>query len=501
MDEWKDVAAVVHQPLPKKLGLLDTTMLVAGSMVGSGIFLVTGQMARDVNGVGWLLLAWGVTALITIAAALSYGELAAMMPQAGGQYVYLREGLSPFWAFLYGWTLFFILQTGLIDAISIGFARYLGVLWPKVSETAYLVPPIPLGAHYALSLSTTQIVAMLLIALLTWVNTKGIDYGKLVQNVFTLSKLGALAVVIAFGLLIGRKASVIHANFSHAWVLPANGPVHGPAWYTAFVAICLAQVGSMFAADAWNNVTFVAGEVRNPGRNLPLSLILGTAGVMLVYMGANLAYCFVLPGEALQHTPSDRVGAAMLDAIYPHFGSIIMAIIILVAAAGCVNGIILAGARTFAAMAQDGLFFSPAARLNRAQVPGIALLMQAAWASLLLLVRTHDPATGAYGNLYSNLLDYVISAALFFYILTILCVMRLRRSRPHAERPYRTLGYPLVPMFYVGTAGILLVVLCRYKPATTLPGFLLILLSAPLYLLFRRKLHASEVIHRPTRSL
>jgi APA family basic amino acid/polyamine antiporter len=471
-----------------KLGLFDAGMIVAGSMVGSGIFLVTGQMARDVGGAGWLLLAWVITTLITVAAALTYGELAAMMPKAGGQYVYLREGLSPFWAFLYGWTLFFILQTGLIDAISIGFARYLGVLWPRISETLYILPPILIGGHYAVSLSTGQLTAILLIGLLTWVNIQGISYGKYVQNVFTIAKMAALAVVIAFGLLIGRKAAVIHENFSHAWALPAHSPAHGPAWYTVVVALCLAQVGSMFAADAWNNVTFIAAEVRQPERNLPLALIMGTSAVMAVYIAANLAYCFVLPMDALQHTPSDRIGAAMLEAIYPRVGSLVMAAIILIAAAGCVNGIILAGARTFCAMAQDGLFFAPASTINRARVPGIALAMQAAWACILLLVRTHDPQTGSFGNLYSNLLDYVISAALFFYILTISCVWRLRQRRPEAERPYRTAGYPWVPLFYVLAASFLLLVLCRYKPATTLPGFLIIALIAPVYLLFRKKL-------------
>jgi APA family basic amino acid/polyamine antiporter len=295
--------------------------------------------------------------------------------------------------------------------------------------------------------------------------------------------MAALAVVIAFGLFIGAKAAVIHANFAHPWVLPV-GPVHGPAWYTAVVVLCLAQVGSLFAADAWNNVTFIAGEVRHPARNLPLALVLGTAVVMAVYLLANLAYTFVLPMDAIRHTPSDRVGAAMLEAIYPHIGSRIMAVIIVVAAAGCVNGIILAGGRTFCAMARDGLFFAPAARLNRAGVPGAALLMECLWACLLVLVRTRNPATGTYGNLYGDLLDYVISAALFFYILTIVCVWRLRRTRPHANRPYKTAGYPWVPLFYVVAASILLVILCVYKPATTLPGFLLIAASVPVYFLF-----------------
>ncbi|MDE1155936.1 MAG: APC family permease [Acidobacteriaceae bacterium] len=480
----------------KRLGLLDATMIVAGSMVGSGIFLVTAQMARDVSGAGWLMLAWGITTALTLAAALSYGELAAMMPLAGGQYVFLREAYSRFWAFLYGWTLFFIMQTGLIDAVTIGFARYLGVLWPAVAEDHYLVAPIALGKHYALSLSTTQLTALLLIVVLSWVNARGVDYGKLVQNVFTLAKLGALVVVIAFGLLVGCNHAVIHANYVHAWQLSSPAGAGAPLWWKALVAVCVAQVGSLFAADAWNNVTFVAGEIRRPQRNLPLALLLGTGGVMLIYIGANLAYTFVLPMQAIQSVPADRVGAAMLNAIYPRYGSTIMAVLILVAAAGCVNGIILSGSRTFATMARDGLFLESAAKLNRAGVPGVALWVQAAWAVLLLLVRTHDPVRNTYGNLYSNLLDYVISAALFFYVLTVAAVWRLRRKRPEAERPYKTWGYPLVPGVYCVFAGLILLVLCWYRAATALPGFGLIACCAVVYFLLYRRASSSGTRER-----
>lgn len=486
MTSTKQESAAYGEGVPRQLGLFDSTMIVAGSMIGSGIFIITGQMARDVGGAGWLLLTWLITTFVTLAAALSYGELAAMMPHAGGQYVYLREGFSPFWAFLYGWTLFFILQAGLIDAISIGFARYAGVFWPWISESNYLISPVALGRHYALSLSATQLVAILLIALLGWLNAKGLQYGKLVQNVFTASKIGALVLVIACGFLFGMRADVVRANFHNAWSLPAQTPVQGSHWQIVFVALCLAQVGSMFAADAWNNVTFIAGEIRQPERNLPRSLVLGTGGVMLVYLLINLAYTCVLPMSVLQHTPYDRVGSAMLQEIYPRFGGRIMAIMILVAAAGCANGIVLAGGRTFRAMAQDGLFFSPAARLNRARVPGIAIMLECVWACTLLLVRTHDPIANSYGNLYGDLLDYVISAALFFYMLTIASVWRLRKKFPDANRPYKALGYPWLPLGYIAVAVTMLMVLFRYRPATTIPGFILITLSAPLYLLFRR---------------
>jgi basic amino acid/polyamine antiporter, APA family len=464
-------------------------MIVAGSMIGSGIFIVAGEMAREVGSSGWLLVAWVIAGVLTLTAALSYGELAAMMPQAGGQYVYLREAYSPLWGFLYGWTLFLVIQTGTVAASSIGFSRYLGVLWPRISENSYIIVPIHILPTYAVSLSTAQAVALVIIAFLTWTNTNGLKYGKGVQNVFTTMKIGSLLAVIGIGILIGWKTSVVKANFGDAWT-PHNFVVsgHAPSPLTfagMLVALCVAQIGSLFAADAWNNITFSAGEVKNPSRNVPLSLALGTFIVIGLYLAANFAYIVVLPFNVVQHAPSDRVAATMMQAIFPRAGGIIIAVAIMISAFGCMNSLILSGARAYYAMALDGLFFKRAGTLNRADVPGAALVMQGIWSAVLVLIRTYQPATGTYGNLYSNLLDYIISAALIFYILTIAAVFRLRRLRPDAERPYRAFGYPIIPALYLVSASVILVVLFLFRPATTIPGVVIVLLGVPAYMLFR----------------
>ena len=456
-------------------------MIVAGSMIGSGIFIVAGEMAREVGSSNRLMLSWVLAGVLTVAAALSYGELAAMMPQAGGQYVYLREAYSPLWGFLYGWTLFLVIQTGTIAASSIGFSRYLGVLWPKISESNYLIPPVHILPGYALSLSTAQLTALSVIAFLTWTNMKGLKYGKGVQNVFTSMKIGSLAVVIAIGILIGWRAAVVKANFASTWA--AEGGSH--TWVSLLVGLCVAQIGALYAADAWNNITFTAGEVRNPARNIPLSLTLGTGIVIVLYILANFAYVVVLPFSEVQHTPADRVAAAMMQAIFPSVGSALIAVAIMIAAFGCMNGMILSGARAYYAMALDGLFFKRASALNRANVPSQGLLMQGIWAVLLLSIRTYDPASGKYGNLYSNLLDYIISAALIFYILTIAGVFRLRQTRPNDERPYRAFGYPVVPALYLVCATVILMVLFVYRTATTIPGVIIVLIGVPVYFGFR----------------
>ncbi len=475
--------------LKRGLGFFDSTMIVAGSMIGSGIFIVSAEMGREVGSTGWLLASWVITGVLTIAGALSYGELASMMPRAGGQYVYLREAFSPLWGFLYGWTLFLVIQTGTIAAVAIGFARYLGNLYPKVSEENYVIAPVHLGSRYALSLSTAQIVAVLLILLLTWTNTRGLEYGKRVQNVFTTAKIGSLLGLIAVGLILGWNANAVSANFSAPWTPRGATPVaSGLGVDTALgllVAICVAQVGSLFSADAWNNITFTAGEVRNPGRNVPLSLACGTVLVISLYVLANVAYLVTLRLENIQHAPSDRVASAMLEAIFPKAGGPLIAIAIMISTFGCINGMILSGARAYFAMAKDGLFFRKAATVNKAHVPGAALLMQGAWGALLILMRTYDPATQKYGNLYSNLLDYVISAALIFYILTIAGIFRLRRLRPEAERPYKAFGYPIVPAIYIASATVILTVLFLYRPMTTFPGLFIVVLGVPVYVLFR----------------
>ena len=339
-------------------------MIVAGSMIGSGIFIVAGEMAREVGSSGWLLVAWVIAGVLTVTAALSYGELAAMMPRAGGQYVYLREAYSPLWGFLYGWTLFLVIQTGTIAASSVGFSRYLGVLWPHIAENNYIIPPIHILPTYAISLSTAQVVALAVISFLTWTNTNGLKYGKGVQNVFSTMKLGSLLAVIAIGILIGWKASVVKANFGDAWT-PHGFTLSGytPSPLTAFgmlVALCTAQIGSLFAADAWNNITFSAGEVKNPSRNVPLSLALGTFIVIGLYLLANFAYIVVLPFSEVQRAPSDRVAATMMQAVFPTAGGALIAIAIMISAFGCMNSLILTGARAYYAMSLDGLFFKKA---------------------------------------------------------------------------------------------------------------------------------------------
>ena len=491
MNNVAEPSAAGPRELHRSLGLFDSTMIVAGSMIGSGIFIVAGEMAREVGSSGWLLLSWVIAGILTMAAALSYGELAAMMPRAGGQYVYLREAYSPLWGFLYGWTLFLVIQTGTIAASSVGFSRYLGVLWPQIAETNYIIPPFHILPTYALSLSTAQFVALLIIAFLTWANMKGLKYGKAVQNIFTSMKIGSLLGVIGVGLFIGWKLSVVKANFGHAWTpqgftLPAPG-LSPRTGFGMLVALCTAQIGALYAADAWNNVTFTAGEVRNPTRNVPLSLALGTIIVMGLYLCANFAYMVVLPFGEIQHAPSDRVASTMFQAIFPSVGPALIAIAIMIAAFGCMNSLILSGARAYYAMSLDGVFFKRASVLNRADVPGAALVMQGIWSAVLVSIRTYQPATGSYGNLYSNLLDYVISAALIFYILTIAGVFRLRQTRPNAERPYRAFGYPLVPLLYLISAIVILTILFIYRQATTIPGVGIVLVGIPVYFAFRHQ--------------
>lgn len=480
-----------------RLNLYDSVMIVAGSMIGSAIFIVTSEMSRQLGSAGWLMISWLIAGLLTIAGALSYGELASMMPKAGGQYVYLREAFSPIVGFLYGWTLFLVIQTGTVAAVAVGFARYLGVFIPQLSESNYLIAPIHIFPRYAISLSTTQAVAILVLVLLTWTNTRGLEYGKLVQNTFTISKLVALAGLVVAGLFIGRNAAAWHANFASLWkphgYEPITSHLSAATGFGIFIALCVSQTGSLFAADAWNNITFVAGEIKNPRRNVPLSLAVGVISVIGLYMLVNLAYLSVLPLSQIQHAPSDRVAAAMLQAVFPNFGRQLMAILIMVSTFGCINGMLLTGARTYYAMARDGLFFRKAQRLSRAHVPAVALIAQGFWATFLVLPRTYDPSTRVYGNLYSNLLDYVISAALLFYILTIAGVFRLRKLRPLADRPYRAFGYPVIPILYLVGAGTLLVVLLLYRPATTIPGFLIVAFGIPVYFLLRRtNLHIGD---------
>jgi APA family basic amino acid/polyamine antiporter len=490
--------------LVRGLGLLDSTMLVAGSMIGSGIFLVSSEIARQVGSPGWLLVVWVVTGVLTIIGALSYGELAAMMPKAGGQYVYLREAFSPLWGFLYGWTFFLVIQTGTIAAVAVGFARYLGVFWEQIADNKhYLISPRRLGStSYAFSLSPAQLVGIILILLLTWINTRGLRVGKLVQNTFTLAKTGALIALIVLGLTIGWKATAAADNFHDIWRVREAGLIPmGDAWsmnLTAatgalglFIAVCVAQTNSLFSADSWHNVTFTAGEVKNPSRNLPLSLALGTILVIALYLLANLAYMATLTFKEIQTAPQDRVASLAMESIFKNWGAEIMAAAIMVSTFGCNNGLVLAGSRLLYAMSLDGLFFGGVKKLNRFHVPATALVLQAVWACILVLPRTITKfdAEGKpleFGSLYNDLLVYVISAALIFYILTVLGIFRLRQKRPDAARPYRAIGYPVLPALYIAGAGVILAVLFLFKPATTLPGLIIVATGFPVYFLWRR---------------
>ena len=497
-------APAADQKFVRGLGLLDSTMLVAGSMIGSGIFIVSAIIARQVGSPGWLLVVWIVTGLLTLMAALSYGELAAMMPKAGGQYVYLREAYSPLWGFLYGWTLFLVIQTGTIAAVAVGFARYSGVLIPWFSESNYLIPPIRFGGWfngYAVSLSTAQFLGLAMIALLTFMNTRGLNLGKLVQNIFTTAKTGALIALVVLGIIVGVKSGAGAENFHDFWTLRGGLQDVGAGLTAAtafglFVGICVAQTNSLFSADAWNNITFIAGEVKEPRRNISLSLAFGTLLVIGLYLLANVAYLATLPFASIQNAPSDRVASETANVIFPGAGATIMAVAIMISTFGCNNGLILAGARAYYAMARDGLFFRRVGELNKNHVPAWALIIQGIWAGVLVLPRTvKTNSVGdlvGYGNLYGNLLDYVISAALIFYILTIAGLFLLRWKRPDAERPYKAFGYPIVPILYIVGAGTILLVLFIYQTATTWPGLLIVISGVPIYLFWKLARKKSE---------
>lgn len=471
------------------LGLFDATMVVVGGMIGSGIFMVSAEMSRFIGSPGWLLAAWLVTGVLTVSAALSYGELAGMMPQAGGQYVYLREAFSPLLGFLYGWTFLLVIQTGTIAAVGVAFARFSGVLFPAITETNYIIEPLRICNGYAVSLSWAQLVAISMIGLLTATNMRGLEWGKLVQNVFSVAKAGALFALIALGLSLGWNQAAIEHNLAGFWTThPTQDISPGLSAMTGFglfVALCVAQTGSLFSSDAWNSVATIAGEIREPRRNVPLALGLGTGLVIALYLLANVAYLVTLPFEAIQSAPQDRVATATINAMFPGRGATVMAIAIMISTFGCNNGLILVGARAAYAMARDGLFFKPVGRLNAVRVPGWGLALQGLWAAALVLPRIEK--NGQYGNLYSDLLDYVISAALLFYILTIAGIFRLRRTRPDAPRPYRAFGYPVVPGLYIAGAATILGVLFAYRWETTFPGLVIVFLGVPMYFFWKHR--------------
>lgn len=473
-------------------------MIVIGSMIGSGIFITSAESARLVGSPGWLLVAWALAGLLTITGALCCAELSAMMPKAGGQYVFLREAYGPLFGFLFGWAIFLVIQTGTIAAVAVAFAKFTGVLFPSIATTNFIVHPIHLGGGYAISLSTEQLLAVLMILLLTWSNTRGLELGKLVQNSFTFAKTAALFGLIVVGLTLGWGATSA-ARSAAWWDSTANGwlpQVAQPGLvatgsFALMMLLGKAMVGPLFAQSAWNNVTFTAGEVRDPGRTLPRALLIGCGVVVALYSLANVAYIATLPLAGIQRAPENRVAVAAMNAILGPIGTTLMAIAIMVSTFGCNNGLILAGARVSYAMARDGLFFRSVAKLNRHKAPAMALVTQGIWASLLTLPRTIiiDPKTGAvtYGNVYTQLLEYIISVDLVFYILMVGAVLVLRRKMRDTPRPYRTWGYPIVPLIYISIASLLIVDLAVLAPATSGIGYLLVLTGVPVFLLWRKR--------------
>jgi APA family basic amino acid/polyamine antiporter len=483
--------------LVRRLGPLDATMIVVGSMIGSGIFITSAESARLIGAPGWLILAWAVAGVMTITGALCCSELAAMMPRAGGVYVFLREAYGPSFGFLFGWTLFLVIQTGTIAAVAIAFAKFTGVFAPAIATDNYLVSPIHLAGGYALSLSTEQLVAIALILLLTWSNTRGLETGKLIQNTFTFAKTAALLALIVIGLSLGwnpksaARASDWWNSWANRWTPQSAQP--GLTAVGAFALILLfgkAMVGPLFAQTAWTNVTFIGSEVRDPGRNLARALLGGCAAVVVLYVLANLAYAAVLPLHGIQDAEKGRVAVAAMESVFGNPGKFAMAAAIMVSTFGCNNGLILAGARVYYAMARDHLFFNRIAAINRHNVPAAALVAQAIWTVLLILPRTvtTDPATGAvvYGNVYTQLLEYIVSADLVFYVLLVVAVIVLRKKRPQADRPYRTWGYPVVPIVSVVLAAFLIVDLAYLAPTTSGIGYLLVLTGIPVYFVWRR---------------
>ncbi len=496
----------------KGMGLTSATMLVMGSMIGSGIYIVSADIARLVQSPALLIGAWVVTGIMTIIGGLAYGELSAMMPKAGGQYVFLRESLGPLWGFLYGWTYFLVIQCGTIAAVGVALGKFLGVFFPSISSSAWLLhshfkmPAIHVGpmvfGNMDVGLNTQNLVAIISIIVLSVVNVYGVKTGALVQDVFTFAKTAAIIGLIALGYFVGRNATALAANFGHNfWHNAGLSTLHdipvGLAGATAtvgvFTILAVAQVGSLFSADAWNSVTFTAAEVKNPQRNLPLSLAIGTGAVILMYILANFVYLFALPlfGDAngttvlargIQYAREDRVATAVMEQMFGATGASLMAIAILVSTFGCNNGLILSGARCYYAMARDGLFFKSVGKLHpKYKTPHISLAVQAIWASVLCL-------SGSYGHL----LDYTMFSVMVFYILTLIGLFVLRRTQPDASRPYKAFGYPVLPAIYILMAVFIDVVWLRYKPQYTWPGLIIVLLGIPVYFWWSRQARTAE---------
>ncbi len=465
------------------LNLLDSTAIVVGSMIGSGIFIVSADMSRTLGSPGWLLVAWIITGVLTVLAALCFSELACLMPKAGGQYVYIREAYNPLFGFLYGWTFFLVIQTGIIAAVAVAFAKFTGVLIPWISvENVWL----HIGT---IEFSTAHIVAILCIVFLSWLNTQGIKTGKYIQNSFTITKTIALIALIIVGFFIAKDISAVKLNkeiFWNALKVNEDGSLISLTGFAIVAAIGTSMVGSLFSADSWYDITFTAQEVKRPERNLPLSMIFGTLTVMILFVLANMAYLQVLPlrgsihgatvfERGIQYAADDRLGTAAMSVVFGDYAAVIMAVFIIISTFGCNNGLILSGARVYYAMANDGLFFKGAGKLNRKSVPAVALTAQCIWASLLCL-----------SGKYSDLLDFVIFAVLLFFVLTISGVFILRKKWKDVERPYKTPGYPFTPAIYILVALFIMIILLIYKPDYTWPGLIIVAIGVPVYFICRK---------------
>ncbi|NMC38921.1 MAG: amino acid permease [Bacteroidales bacterium] len=469
--------------LKKRVTLFDGVSIVAGAMIGSGIFIVSADIARTVGSPGYLMVVWLITGLLTLIAAVSYGELASMMPHVGGQYVYLKEAYHPLLGFLFGWTTFLVIQCGSIAAVAVAFAKYSGVLFPWISDGNVLAHAGPV------KLTSTMSVAIAMIAFLTWLNTRGIVTGKTVQNFFSSTKVIALFGFILIGFFATRGINSFEINREVFWQAGQVGPgnqIVPLAGFALIAGIATALVGSLFASDAWYDVTFISGEVINPKRNVPLSLVLGTAIVSVIYLLTNLVYIRILPlsgspdgadmlSRGIQFATDDRVATSAMSVVFGDYAAIIMAVFIMISTFGCDHGLILAGPRVYYAMARDGLFFRKVGEINKKGVPGFAIAIQGIWSVLLCLSGT-----------YSDLLDYVIFAVLLFFALTILAIFILRVKRPELPRPYKTFGYPIIPALYILTTTFIMIILLIYKPKYTFPGLIIVLLGIPVFFLWRK---------------
>lgn len=460
----------------QSFGLLDATMVVAGSMIGSGIFIVSAEITRSLGSAGWLTLMWILTAVITIIAAVSYGELAGMFPKAGGQYVYLREAYGPFVAFLFGWTMFGVIQAGSIAAVGVAFASF----------TSYIIKPF--GSDNVLmrigdfTISAAQLVAITSVIFLTYINSRGVKNGRIVQTIFTITKLLSLFGIIILGLWLGASADVWNTNWQQAWT-PASWQKSGNGISASALtgvallgAIAISMKGSLFSSDSWNNVTFIAAEIKNPKKNIGRALFFGTLIVSIIYISANLMYLAVLPLNEIAFASNDRVGVAVAEKIFGSSGSIIIAVMLMISTFGCNNGLILSGARVYYTMSNDGLFFKKTGQLNKFSVPANGLWLQCIWACVLCL-----------SGKYNDLLAMVIFGVLIFYVLTICGIFLLRKKQPDTPRPYKAFGYPVLPLIYIVIASSLALLLLYYEKKYTIPGLVIILLGIPVYLLARRR--------------